>query len=103
MGSSDEHMTNASAAALQDKIIAQALQIVKKKRIDYSGKADPFRNFRKSALFSVEPWRGVLIRMTDKMSRIESIMEARGVRHVEDETLFDVFCDIVNYTCILAG
>jgi len=96
-------MTNERALALQSDIIEGALAILMKKRADYSGPDDPFRNFRKSELFGVEPWRGVLIRMTDKMSRIESIMEAGGVIHVTDEKLFDVFCDLVNYTCILAG
>jgi len=96
-------MTNKNALALQDAIMKQARAIVLNKRADYSGPSDPFRNFRKSELFGVESWRGVLIRMTDKMSRIESIMEAGGVIHVTDEKLFDVFCDLVNYSCILAG
>jgi len=96
-------MDNTQAINLQREIMDRALEVVKCKRSDYSHGSDPFRNFRKSALFGVEPWRGVLIRLTDKMSRVESIMEKKGERAVKDETLMDVFVDMVNYACILAG
>ncbi len=96
-------MRGKEALELQKQIMDRALEVVKAKRSDYSHGDDPFRNFRKSRLFGVEPWRGVLIRLTDKMSRVESIMEKAGQRAVQDETLMDVFIDMVNYSCILAG
>lgn len=91
------------AAEVQQYIIDKANAIVLSKRHDYSGSVDPFGNFRKSGLFAVEPWRGVLVRLTDKLSRIQSIVEAGGESKVKDESLWDTFADAVNYVCILGG
>ena len=99
----EDRMTHEDAMGLQHSIINLAIGIVESKRHDYSSRDDPFGNFRKSELFGVEPWRGVLVRLTDKLSRIESIMEAGGEVKVSDETLLDTFADCVNYICILAG
>ena len=100
--SSEGRLTHEQAMALQHYIMDKALSIVEAKRHDYSGDADPFGNFRKSTLFKVEPWRGVLVRLTDKLSRIENITDT-GVRMVEDEDLWQTFADAVNYVCILGG
>jgi hypothetical protein len=96
-------LTQAQAIGVQNAIIMKAYNIILAKRHDYSGADDPYGNFRKSELFAVEPWRGIMVRMTDKMSRIQSIMEAGGETLVKDESLFDTFADLVNYSCILAG
>jgi len=95
--------TQEQALALQKQIIDKANSILLAKRHDYSGADDPFGNFRKSNLFGVEPWRGVMVRLSDKLSRIQSIMEAGGKSRVVNETLEDTFADLVNYSCILAG
>lgn len=97
------NLTYNQAAEVQKYIIDKANSIVLAKRHDYSGSVDPFGNFRKSGLFAVEPWRGVLVRLTDKLSRVQSIVEAGGERKVKEETLWDVFADAVNYICILGG
>ena len=96
-------LTQQEAVELQAYIISKANSIVLAKRHDYSGPADPFGNFRKSALFGIEPWRGVLVRLTDKLSRIESITAGGGKQQVADESLWDTFADAVNYVCILGG
>ena len=96
-------LTQLGAVRLQEYIIDKANSIVLAKRHDYSGPTDPFGNFRKSALFGVEPWKGVMVRLTDKLSRIESITNAGGKQQVPDESLWDTFADAVNYVCILGG
>ena len=101
--SSDTRLTQQGAVELQKYIMDKANAIVLAKRHDYSGANDPFGNFRKSALFGIEPWRGVLVRLTDKLSRIESIVSAGGVVEVRDESLWDTLADAVNYICILGG
>jgi hypothetical protein len=95
-------MTPEEALQYQKELMDEALTIVERKRHDYSGGEDPFRNFRATtAVAGVETWRGVLVRLADKLSRIRSIMDAGGVRAVENETLRDTICDAINYVCIL--
>ena len=101
MGDGDR-LTQQEAIAMQKFMIDTANSIVLAKRHDYSGANDPFGNFRKSSLFGVAPWRGVLVRLTDKLSRIEVVTNAGGGALV-NESLWDTFADVVNYTCILAG
>lgn len=95
-------MTQAEALELQRAIINHAMGIVTAKRRDYSGQEDPFRNLRSSEVHGVEPWRGTLVRLQDKLSRIRSIMDNGGDMAVE-ESLLDTFADVINYTAILAG
>jgi hypothetical protein len=97
-----KRMTNDEAVALQEIMMRDAFNLMKAKRVDYSGHEDPFGNFRMSEFVGVEPWRGCLIRMMDKLSRIRHIMENNDTK-VSDESLFDTFLDVINYTCILAG
>ena len=63
-------MTNDEAIALQKQLMEHALGIMKKKRVDYSGHEDPFANLRMSEFVRVEPWRGTMVRLMDKLSRI---------------------------------
>ena len=96
--------TQEEALQLQERLFSEALEIMTKKRLDYSGAADPYGNFRLSEpMAGVESWRGVLVRLGDKFSRIRYIMGRGGKAYVESEPLMDVFLDILNYTCILAG
>lgn len=97
-------LTQKEALELQELLYKDSLEIMLKKRKDYSGDIDPFGNLRLAApLAGVEPWRGVLVRLGDKFSRLRNILDRDGAMYVQDEMLWDVFCDIINYTCILAG
>lgn len=96
-------LTPNQAVAVQKTIIDKAWSILQNKRQDYSGVDDPFRNFRMSELAGVETWRGCMVRLMDKLSRIRTIVEAEGTTHVADETLWDTFADAINYVGILAG
>lgn len=95
-------MTYASAASYERRILKQAAEIISAKRCDYSGEEDPYANFRMSAFVGVEPWRGVMVRMLDKLSRLKNITEA-GEAKVKDEAVEDTICDLVNYALILGG
>ena len=96
-------MSNEEALDLQHDLFDRALVVMKMKRMDYSGDVDPFANLRMSEFIGVEPWRGTMVRMMDKLSRIRHIMENHGEMKVTDESLDDTFMDVLNYTCILAG
>ncbi len=76
-----------------DKMVA----ITKAKNADYTGTSnDPFGNFRKHGEI------GFLVRMHDKMSRIESFV-AKGFLKVKDESVLDTLLDLANYSVLLMG
>lgn len=93
-------MTQERASELHHIIFEQALEIMKSKRIDYSGEVDPFKNFRQSEIFGVPPWKGALIRLMDKISRAYNLMESNTAGKVTDESLMDTIRDGANYLVI---
>ena len=48
-----------------------------KKSAGYAGKdnLDPWQNFRTSTDFGVEPWRGAMVRLGDKFTRLSNIVQ----------------------------
>jgi hypothetical protein len=74
----------------------EALELMKKKNNDYASGSDPFMNFRRAE------YLGVLIRMTDKMSRISTYLN-QGKLSLSNESVYDAIVDIINYSVILAG
>jgi hypothetical protein len=72
-----------------------------KKNRDYAGDADPFANFRLAGAIGVDPRRGILVRITDKLSRISQLLDREAA--VEDESLQDTIDDAVNYLAILGA
>ncbi len=96
------HMTQAEALTHQEQMFADALVIMKKKRFDYSGTVDPFKNLRDASFVGVNPLQGVMVRIMDKFARIRSYIE-EGTLKVNDESVRDTLVDVLNYTCILAA
>lgn len=73
------------------------VSITAAKNSDYTGKTDdPFKNFRRRGKF------GFLVRMDDKMARLESFFE-KGSYEVSDESFEDTCFDLANYAILLAG
>ena len=93
--------THKSAYAEHVRLFQKALALLRRKRADYSGAEDPFGNFRQSERFGVEPWKGALIRMSDKVSRMYQLMSTDGKGKVLDESLEDTVVDILNYAVII--
>jgi hypothetical protein len=100
---SPRHLSHNDARLLQFGLFSIALRVMESKRYDYSGDEDPYRNFRFSAGVGVEPWRGALVRMLDKVSRIVRFAELNGDVKVKDESLIDTVVDLINYACIAFG
>lgn len=67
------------------------------KNHDYARDDDPFSNFKKAAALGVEPWRGVLIRMSDKWARIEQLSTGKTPKN---ESLNDSLFDLAAYALI---
>lgn len=86
---------------MHQEICGRALELMKKKNADYS-KDGPLDNFfvcEALRLGSAE--NGVLIRMSDKLSRLGSVF-AKGAQ-VVDERTEDTIVDIINYAILLLG
>jgi len=96
-------LTNKQAWLTQEAVMKKALAVLGPKRRDYSGAGNPFDNFYKSEFFGVPAWKGALIRLSDKLSRIDQLAQKAGVGEVKDESLVDTVADAVNYACIILG
>jgi len=75
-------------------------EIHAQKNHDYAGEEDSFKNFRmceNMGLCSVET--GIMVRMSDKMSRIANLLEKENA--VKDESITDTLIDLANYSIIL--
>lgn len=98
---SDLHLPRVQTAreelfALHGALCADALNLMKKKNVDYAEKDDPYENFRLFGRF------GILVRMGDKFARLRNY-ERNGKFSVEDEGLKDTIIDIINYAVLYFG
>lgn len=92
----------AQLLSLHRTLTEQARELMTRKNADYGANADPFANFRMSALLHIEPEFGVLLRMQDKMARLVSFLE-KGELAVKEESWSDAIIDIINYSVLLCG
>tara|TARA_R110000851_G_scaffold15657_3_gene51608 strand:- start:1584 stop:1988 length:405 start_codon:yes stop_codon:yes gene_type:complete len=82
-----------------------ARDLMSLKNRDYAGKNgdEPFANFtRVESMGICTTEQGFLTRITDKMSRLSSFIDA-GKMHVEDESFYDTVIDVINYMVLLAA
>lgn len=94
-------MNSDDALSQHSELFDKALELLQRKRKDYSVGDDPFRNFRGSANWGVEPWKGAAIRLNDKLVRFRNLAENGGQGLVQDESIQDTIIDILNYTVIM--
>lgn len=85
-----------------ERLCTTALNLMRRKNHDYAGRGgeSPFANFTRCegmGICSTE--QGFLVRMTDKMSRLSSFIEA-GTLQVKDESVEDTILDIINYAVL---
>lgn len=76
-----------------ETLSTEALELMTRKNQDYACQADPYRNFRSFGSL------GVLVRLSDKLSRLRSF-EENGTFAVADEKLRDTVLDAINYLVI---
>jgi hypothetical protein len=96
-------MTREQLFELHQNICTEALELMRKKNNDYANGFDPFLNFRRAEYLGFSTAElGVLIRMTDKMSRISTFLN-KGELSLQNESVQDAIVDIINYSVILAG
>lgn len=90
-------MTRDELYEVHEEMCSDALEIMRLKNIDYAHEDDPFRNFRTFGLY------GIVVRMSDKIARLQSLVE-RGLENaVKDEKYSDTLLDLINYSVIFAA
>lgn len=95
-------MTREELLKCHEELCRKAHNLMKSKNADYAGKSgtEPFANFtRCEAMGICKTEAGMLVRMTDKLSRLSSFVEA-GEFQVKDESLEDTCVDIINYAIL---
>jgi hypothetical protein len=65
---------------------------------DYAHDRDPLSNLRACAELGVEPWRGVLVRLSDKWGRIQQLTGSNKVP--KHESLRDTLVDMAIYSML---
>src|SRR5205807_3281754 len=78
------------------ELCSKAKQLMERKNRDYGESCDPFRNFRAHGLY------GMLVRMHDKMARLQTFVE-RGSLVVVEESVRDCVLDLINYAVLFEG
>ena len=81
------------------KLLDKIEEIHSNKNHDYSGEGDPFRNFKMSEAMGIPAWKGCLIRMGDKYSRLCSFARKEEYK-VKDENIEDTLMDLAIYALI---
>jgi hypothetical protein len=67
------------------------------KQSDYGRANDPFANVRASEDFGIEGWIGALVRMNDKMRRLQKAAQGGTMAN---ESVEDSFMDLAVYAVI---
>lgn len=70
------------------------------KNQDYGG-GNPLGNFLESQKFGIDPFTGILVRLSDKWSRICSLAKKKNMAGaVKDESIEDTLIDLANYAIL---
>lgn len=77
----------------------KCIEIMESKAKDYAKNDDPFLNFRACESFGVPLERGILVRIIDKISRINNLFDKEA--DVKDESIDDTIRDAINYLNII--
>lgn len=80
-------------------LLRQMAALHSRKNHDYAGAEDPLRNLKSSARLGLDPVTGVLVRLQDKMSRLESFAQ-QGELLVKDESVEDTLMDMAVYSIL---
>lgn len=85
------------------KIIDELKELHSKKSKDYNSENDPMSNFKICEKAGIPAWKGIVVRLSDKFSRLLSFCK-REEFEVNDESVEDTLRDLANYSilCMVA-
>ena len=78
-------------------LLAEAAALHDRKQADYGAGDDPFANVRASEDWGIPGWVGAMVRLSDKVRRLQSLA---GKGHLVNEAAVDSFMDIAVYALI---
>lgn len=81
------------------EVFAEQLALCKRKNSDYAADHDPFKNFKASEMYGIPVEKAILVRMSDKMTRIANLLVKEAA--VKDESIIDTLSDLSVYSVIL--
>jgi hypothetical protein len=79
------------------ELLRQIGELHDKKQLDYGADQDPFANVRASERWGIEPWVGALVRLNDKVHRLQQFAK-KG--ELANESAEDSMLDIAVYSLI---
>ncbi len=82
-----------------EALYADNVAISKAKNSDYAQGDDPFQNFRMCEHYGVPVSKGIVVRMSDKLTRISNLLDKEP--DVAGESILDACSDLANYSMIL--
>jgi hypothetical protein len=80
------------------QIVKEMADLHDRKNRDYAG-TDYLSNFLMCERMGIPAWKGTLIRLSDKLSRVMNIARAEDIS-VSDETVTDTLTDLAVYAII---
>jgi hypothetical protein len=81
------------------KTFDECFDISLKKANDYSKGANTYRNFEGSERIGISVQKGILLRLQDKFTRLENLLESDTPKVAE--SIEDTIMDAINYLAIL--
>lgn len=81
------------------QILEELRELHSNKNRDYSGDGNPLSNLTLCELGGLPAWKGIIVRLTDKISRLLTFMKKEEFA-VKDETIEDTFRDTAVYSIL---
>ncbi len=81
------------------ELLSEMAELHSNKNHDYTDGSDPFLNFRLCEQLSIPAWKGVLVRLGDKFSRITNFAKRENLK-VPSESFRDTLLDNAVYSLI---
>jgi len=81
------------------EILLDMARLHSRKNHDYAGSEHPLSNFHMTDKMGMEPWKGVVVRLGDKWSRLAAFARS-NVLAVKDESVVDTFTDNAVYSIL---
>lgn len=78
-------------------LLEEIAELHSRKNHDYAKTEEPLSNFKRAEAFGIEPWKGILVRMSDKWSRIEELSKGKTPKN---ESLRDSLVDNAVYSLL---
>ena len=80
-----------------DALLAEVATLHNGKNHDYAHDTDPLSNLKRAELLGVDPFVGVIVRLSDKWSRLEQLVSGKTPKH---ESIRDTLMDNAVYSLL---